>query len=193
MSRSALPLTLVTCAIVGCAGDKPPARWAEGGAPLHLVAAQWQFKGDPVDVRSRGDYAEILIDGDVEWVVDRVGRLYDKNQRPVAVLDADGRLVMAKDQLMGVVGSQYATKPGRGSAWLSLTPEGDVVKYGLDGRQELAGRWVGCNVSVYARQACLLASYVILYDDEGDDTSSGPPMMAPGAPGLMPGGLIVPR
>lgn len=191
-SRSNALVALLVAGLAGCAGDKPPARWAEGGAPLHLVAAQWQFKGDPVDVRSRGDYAEVLVDGNVEWVIDRVGRLYDQNQRPVAVLDAEGRLVMAKDQLMGVVGSQFATKPGRGSAWLSLTPEGDVVKYGVDGRQELSGRWVGCNVSVYARQACLLVSYVILYDDEGDDTGPAP-MMAPGAPGMMPGGLIVPR
>ena len=164
---------LAVLAASACGGSKPPARWAEGGAPLHLVSAQWQHKGELVDLQVRGGFTEVVIDGDVEWVIDRVGRLYDQDQKPVAVLEADGRLVGKKDELLGIVGSSYAAQPGRASAWLALSPEGDLIKYAADGAAQPAGRWVGCNVSVYARHACLLVAYAILWDEEGASNSGG--------------------
>ena len=176
----------VACTALGCADSKPPPRWAEGGAPLHLVSAQWSFKGETVDIQTRGDFAEVLVDGDVELVIDRVGRLYDRHQNPIAVLETDGRLVGKKDQLLGMVGASYAAKPGRASAWLGFTPTGDILKYSPDGSAESAGRWVGCQVSPYAQHACLLVSYALYWEDEGDEDVDA---MGPMTPGYGPGGV----
>lgn len=183
--RLAAPITLALT-LAACADSKPPARWAEGGAPLQLVSAQWTFKGETVDIRSRGDFAEVLVDDDVELVIDRVGRVYDRDQNPIAVLETDGRLVGPKDRLLGVVGSSYAAKPGRASAWLAFTPTGDILKYSIDGTAEAAGRWVGCQVSPYAQHACLLVSYALYWEDEGDEDID---TVGPMTPGYGPGGV----
>ena len=165
-------------ALAGCAGPKPPAHWAQGGTRLDLPQARWTFDGEPVELRSRGDWAEVLVDGDVELVIDRVGRVYDQLQRPVAVLEPDGRLVGTGEELRGVVGSSYAALPGTPNAWISIQPQGQVTKYGSDGAPMMAGQWGGCSYSPFSMQACLLVSYLLFFEKEGDKAmeQSGMPM-----------------
>jgi len=179
MQRSALLLTLLLVA-AGCAGSKPPAHWVQGGTRLDLVPARWVFDGEPVEVRTRGEWAEVLVDGDVEIVLDRVGRVYDKLQRPVALLEPDGRLVGVNEELRGVVGSSFAALPGKANAWLAIQPEGQVTKYERDGAPRLAGQWGGCSYSPFSMQACLLVSYLLFLDKEGDSAAAQPGLPGPG-------------
>jgi len=176
--RALAILSFVTLA--GCAGPKPPVHWGQGGTRLDLPNARWAFDGEPVELRSRGDWAEVLVDGDVEIVLDRVGRVYDKLQRPVALLEADGRLVGTNEELRGVVGSSYAALPGKPNAWIALQPQGQVTKYGLDGAPMMAGQWGGCNYSPFSMQACLLVSYLLFFEKEGDKAME----QSPGVPGV---------
>ncbi len=178
MRGLALTLALAT---LGCAGPKPPANWVQGGARLDLVPARWTFDGEPVVIRSRGDFAEVLVDGDVEIVIDRVGRVYDKLQRPIALLEPDGRLVGMNEDLRGVVGSQFAALPGKPNAWLSIQPQGAVTKYEPDGGPKPVGAWAGCAVTPFSQQACLLVSYLLFFEEEGEDAlSKSPGAISPG-------------
>jgi hypothetical protein len=185
MSRT--PAWLVAAAAAGvvsaaaCAGPKLPSRWIVGGGRLDLASARWSYAGDPVEIRPRGfDYAEVLIDDDVELHIDRVGRVYDRYKRPVAVLESDGRLVGLDNELLGTVGSQHAALPGRANAWLSLTDQGVVVKYDDGGYARPEGQWLGCAGSAFAAQACLLVSYVLFFDDEGVRTGEQVPVTSVG-------------
>lgn len=183
-------LLLATALVVlgGCAGKKVPARWATGGGRLDLVSARWTYDGEPVELRPRGDYAEVLVDGDVELVIDRVGRVYTKYQHPIGVLEPDGRLVGPDQVLLGTIGSSYAALPGKANAWLALGMDGAVMKFDEGGAQKPAGRWFGCAVTPYAQQACLLVSYMLFFDDEGEVDENVP--RVPLSP--IGGGVIVP-
>ena len=58
--------------LAACSPSTPP-RWAEGGAPLALGAARWERdSGGPVELRPDG---HVLVDGDLAFVIDRVGRV----------------------------------------------------------------------------------------------------------------------
>ncbi|HTJ82565.1 MAG TPA: hypothetical protein VL400_12670 [Polyangiaceae bacterium] len=168
--------------VAGCGGGPmPPAHWVQGGARLDLPMARSTYEGDPVEIRSRGSWAEIVVDGDVELVLDRVGRVYTKRRQPYAVLESDGRLVGKDDQLLGIVGSANAALPGRANAWISMTPYGQIVKYeGSSG--SVVGQWMGCNASPWAAQACVLTTYLLYYRDHGEDElgAAQPGMMTPG-------------
>lgn len=165
---------------IGCAGPRPPAHWVSGGGRLDLVNARWVYNGEPVEIRSRGDSAEITVDNDVEIVLDRVGRVYDRYQIPVAVLEPDGRLVGKGEELLGVIGSSYAALPGRANAWLAISPQGMVVKYEPDGSQKAVGQWFGCGVTPFSQQACLLVSYLLFFEDEGSAAIEATPAMGVG-------------
>jgi hypothetical protein len=164
----------------GCSGPTPPARWAQGGTRLDLPQARWRYDGDSVEIRSRGSWAEIVVDGDTAFVLDRVGRVYTKHREPYALLEPDGRLVGKDETLLGMVGSMNAALPGRANAWISVTPAGQVIKY--DGGQGSdAGHWLGCAQSPWTAQACVLASYLLYYRDEGAELDANQPaMMTPG-------------
>lgn len=177
-------LAVLSLLAVACAGPKPPSHWVQGGTRLDLVQARWAFDGEPVELRSRGDWAEVLVDGDVEIVIDRVGRVYDKLQRPVAVLEPDGRLIGTNEELRGIVGSSYAALPGKPNAWLSIQPQGQgqaqLTKYGSDGAPMMAGQWGGCSYTPFSMQACLLVSYLLFFEKEGDKAME----QSPGIPGV---------
>ncbi len=164
----ALSTVLAVACLVGCAGPRPPSRWGMGGARLDLPAARWSYDGDDVEIRPRGaDYAEVVVDGDVELHLDRVGRVYDRYKRPIAVLEADGRLVGTDDELLGVVGALHAALPGQAHAWLSVDLRGVVVRYDEYGQASAVGAWLGCGASPYTAQTCVLVSYLLYFEDEG--------------------------
>lgn len=188
MSR--LPLLAGALLLTACAGSKPPAHWNTGGGRLDMVPARWAYRGDSVEIRPRGlDYAEVLVDGDLELVIDRVGRVYTNYQQPIGLLEPDGRLVGKEQELLGMVGSSFAALPGKANAWLALSNQGMVVKFEDDGSQKQAGQWVGCNVTPYAAQACLLVTYMLYFDDEGTRAKDLPPV--PVGPVSPVGGLLV--
>lgn len=184
MKRAALAVALVAAIGSGCAKRRPPAHWEGGGARLDLVSARWTYDGDTVELRPMGHYAEVLVDGDVELVIDRVGRVYTRYQHPLALLEPDGRLVGHEQELLGVVGSSYAALPGKANAWLALAPDGRVTKYADDGTSKASGQWLGCSVTPFAQQACLLVSYMLYFDDEGERAPHLPPV--PVGPALGP-------
>jgi hypothetical protein len=175
-AKGGVALVLSALLLAACGGPKPPARWAMGGARLDLQPAGWTYDGDPVEIRPLGwDYAEVRVDGDVELHLDRVGRVYDRYKRPIAMLDPDGRLVGVDNELLGIVGAANAALPGKAHAWLSFTPSGAVVKHDAEMGPVSVGGWVGCGPSPFAQQACLLVSYVLYFEDEGERTGERVP------------------
>lgn len=169
LARGALSFAAVGLALAGtaCSATKLPSHWATGGTRLDLVQAHWTYNGEPVELKSRVDWAEVKVDGDVELVLDRAGRVYDKQRAPIGVLETDGRFVGNDEELLGIVGSSYAALPGKANAWLAFNPAGQIVKYEQDGTPKVEGQWVGCQVTPYAQQACLLVAYALFYRDEG--------------------------
>jgi hypothetical protein len=86
----------------------------------------------------------VLIDGDLAFVLDRVGRVANDDYDPYAVLLPDGQLV-GNDQLsLGRVGVTNASPPGAFEAWLAVTPDGRVTYFDTDGERTSGGVWHGC-------------------------------------------------
>ena len=140
--RGPLCLTLLAAWLAGCAPSQPP-RWAEGGAPLALGAARWDREpGDAVELRPDG---RVLIDGDVLFVIDRVGRVANDEYDAYAVLEPDGQLVGSDDVSLGRVGVTNASPPGGVEAWLAVTPDGKVTYFDSDGERTPGGAWRGCD------------------------------------------------
>ena len=143
---------------------------------MDLPVAQWVYDGDPVDIRPFGaDYAQVTVDGDVALHLDRVGRVYDKYKRPIALLEPDGRLVGIDNELYGVVGAVNAAQPGKAHAWLSYAPNGAIIKHDEQAGPVAVGGWVGCGATPFTQQACLLVSYVLYFQDEGERTGERVP------------------
>lgn len=147
--------TLVAFALAGCAPEVPP-RWAQGGAPLLILPARWDRPDeDSVEIKANGD---VLEGGHLRFVVDRVGRIADDEYDPFAVLLPDGRLVGSNDTALGTVGLNNASPPFAQQAWLSLKPDGHVVRYDSNGDRADEGAWRGCDGP--ARRTCTLVTQV---------------------------------
>jgi hypothetical protein len=144
----------------GCAPSQPP-RWAEGGAPLAFAPARWQREsGSPVELRANG---HVLVDGDLAFVLDRVGRVANDDYDPYAVLLPDGQLVGTGDVGLGRVGVTNASPPGALEAWLAVTPDGRVTYFDTDGERNFGGTWQGCNGPVL--RTCTLVTQLIAVHD----------------------------
>ncbi len=152
--RSAALLCLAV-ALAGCAPRNPP-RWAEGGAPLAFAAARWEREGDPVELRADG---KVFIDGDLAFVLDRVGRVADDDFDPYAVLLGDGHLAGTDNLSLGRVGVTNASPPGAVEAWLSVTPDGRVTYYDSEGERSAGGTWRGCAGPVL--RTCTLITHLV--------------------------------
>ena len=154
MSR--LLLLCVAAALVGCAPRNPP-RWAEGGAELVFAAARWERDGDDsVELRPNG---HVLVDGDLTFVLDRVGRVADDDYEPYAVLLPDGQLAGLDNLSLGRVGVSNASPPGAVEAWLSVASDGRVTYYDSDGERKSGGVWRGCAGAV--QRTCTLIAQLI--------------------------------
>lgn len=136
----------------------PPRSWTGGGTPLEIPRAQWILGEDVVELMPSG---EVMVDGDVELVLDKVGRVYDADSEPIGVLEADGTFVGNDDVGLGLVGSRHASLPEQGHAWISLEPNGQVIRYGEEGERFPFGAWFGCGPSPRAQQACTLVTHVL--------------------------------
>jgi len=133
--------SLLAVVLGGCAPSQPP-RWAEGGAGLALGAAVWQRDGAAtVELRPDG---HVLVDGDLVYVIDRVGRVTDDDYEPFAVLLPDGQLVGTDDVSLGRLGVTNASPPGAVQAWLAVAPDGKVTYFDADGERNFGGVWRGC-------------------------------------------------
>ena len=160
MSRPALPgfvaLACAAAALLGCAPRNPP-RWAEGGAPLSFAAARWDRQsGDPVEIRPDG---HVLVDGDLTFVLDRVGRVANDDVEPYAVLLPDGQLAGVDNTSLGRVGVNNASPPGAVEAWLSVAPDGAVTYFDADGERSAGGTWRGCAGAV--QRTCTLVTHLL--------------------------------
>jgi hypothetical protein len=144
-------------AALGCT-PPPPRSWTGGGTLLEIPRAQWILGEEAVELLPGG---EVLVDGDLEMAIDRVGRVYDEEGDPVAVLEPDGGLVGNDDVDMGMVGSRHASLPESGFAWITVEPNGQVIRYGSEGQRHPFGAWFGCGRSPRAQQACTLVSHVL--------------------------------
>lgn len=146
----------------------PPARFKEGGAALALGRARWERGGDHiVDLMPDG---RVLFDGVERFHLDSAGRVYDKDNDPVALLLPDGTLAGNEDAALGIVGTQTASPPGGTTAWLLLSPEGRLVAFDQEGQPLDAGAWQGCEGPV--ARTCLLVAHMIRVSAR--QQSSGP-------------------
>jgi hypothetical protein len=149
-------LAMTVLALGGCAPRNPP-RWAEGGAELAFAAARWDRDGsDAVELRPDG---KVLVDGDLTFVIDRVGRVANDDYEPYAVLLPDGQLAGVDNTALGRVGVSNASPPGAVEAWLSVGTDGRVTYYDADGDRTSGGTWRGCGGAV--QRTCTLISQLL--------------------------------
>jgi hypothetical protein len=158
---------MFTAALSGCTPSEPP-RWAEGGAALALPDARWQREDDVVEIRANG---HVIEDGDLVFVIDRVGRVVDEDYEPVALLFPDGRVAGTDDRNLGHVGVTNAAPPGRVEAWLALTPDGAVTYFDSDGERSAGGRWTGCTGP--AQRTCTLVTHLLAVRHYAEGRNSG--------------------
>jgi hypothetical protein len=159
--RPLLPMLAMVLAtwLAACSTPKPPANWQKGGAALDVPRARW-VRGDAVIEVARN--GAVYVNGDHELTVDRAGRVYEADGTPVALLQADGRLIGPDDEDLGVVGAARASLPGNDAvAWLGLYPTGELVIYGDEGQRLALGVWLGCTDSPRVAQTCVLISHLM--------------------------------
>lgn len=138
-----------------CAPRQPP-RWAEGGAPLAFGLARWEHDGDTVEIQPDG---RVLVDGDLRFVLDRVGRVADDDYEPYAVLLPDGQLAGVDSYSLGRLGVTNASPPGSVEAWLAVMPNGQVVYFSSDGDRASGGVWQGCSGPIL--RTCTLVTHLL--------------------------------
>jgi len=156
--KRALLLGFSTLLFVGCT-PRPPANWAQGGSPLDIPRARWVRGDASIEIAPDG---RVLVNGEHQLTIDRGGRIFDIDAHPVALSERDGRLLGPDDKPLGVAGVWSASLPGETSAWLSLLPSGEVVRYGDDGARTSMGAWVGnCMASAPAHQTCMIVSHLL--------------------------------
>lgn len=156
VSRFTGLLAFALTASAGCAPREPPS-WPEGGSVLALAPARWDRPGeDTIEIRADG---HVLEDGDLLFVIDRVGRVVDEDYDPLAILLPDGRAVGTDHRLLGQVGVTNAAPPWSAHAWLAVMPDGTVTFFEPDGDREFGGRWHGCAGPVL--RTCTLVSHLV--------------------------------
>jgi hypothetical protein len=153
---SLLVLALSLFGIVACS-SKPPAAWASGGARLALGNAIWKLGEDDVTMDRGG---RVSMAGDTQFSIDVAGRVYDDDGDPAAVLLPDGNVVGNDNVHLGRVGVTNASPPGAETAWLTLSPGGDVILFDSDGERHSGGRWTGCTGAVL--RTCTLVTHLAL-------------------------------
>lgn len=127
---------------------------------LIMGAARWEHEGDAVEIKPDG---RVLVDGDLELVLDRVGRVADRDYDPYAVLFPDGQLAGTDSLSLGHVGVTNASPPGSAQAWLSVAPDGRVTFFASDGERSSGGAWQGCTGAML--RTCTLVTHLLQVKD----------------------------
>lgn len=123
---------------------------------MAIGPATWHREGDPIVLGADG---KVTQDGDVLFVVDAAGRVFEDDGEPIAVVQPDGYLVGKDNTALGQLGPVTAAFPGTNQAWLSIGPRGEVTRYDTDGERSQAGYWDGCVGPVV--RTCTLITHVI--------------------------------
>ena len=100
----------------------------------------------------------VYVEGVHRLTLDRAGRVFEPDGEPVAVLQPDGYLIGPDEKAMGRIGMANASLPGRSTAWVSIGPQGEVIRYADDGERLADGIWTGCGAAV---RACTLVSHIV--------------------------------
>ena len=150
---------LLVMGVGSCAASPPPA-WAEGGAPLAFGNAVWtQVDGSRLELDAQG---QVHVDGEFLVALDRVGRVVDESNDPVALLDDEGQLFGTDKAYLGRIGLHNASPPWTPEAWLRVTSKGSVVLFDADGEATRGGVWQGCDGPVL--RACTLITHLVLLE-----------------------------
>jgi hypothetical protein len=158
---SALAVRLRGCALalvatLAACQAHPPANWVRGGSPLDIPRARWTRGDQVLDLMPDG---RVLANGEHVFTIDRAGRIYGTDNDPIALLEADGRLVGKDDALLGKVGLRNASPPGAEVAWLSVGDKGEVMRFDPEGTPHPDGGWAGCGAAL---RTCTLATQVVV-------------------------------
>src|SRR5690606_23558567 len=123
-------LLLVSVVLAACQAVAP-ARWAEGGAPLVLPDAEWsRTEGEPLTISATG---EVRRDGELLFIIDAAGRVFEENKEPIALLGPDGHVVGTDEEALGRVGLRNASPPWDGVAWLRVGADGTLMLFAQGG------------------------------------------------------------
>lgn len=144
----------------GCAASPPP-HWQEGGAPLFIAPARWdRGDDDPIEIKADGK----VMEGDsLLFVIDKAGRVTDKDYEPLALLLPDGHVAGTDNRLLGRIGVANAAPPGSAAAWLAIMPNGEVVRFDEEGDRHPSGVWRGCQGP--QQRTCTLVTHVLWVRD----------------------------
>ncbi len=143
--------------LASCAPNEPPS-WPQGGAHLALADARWDRAdgSSSVELRANG---EVLDDGSLLFILDRVGRIVDPDYDPAGILLPDGLVRGTNNHPLGRVGVTNAAPPWSGTAWLSVQPDGSVTFFSEDGDREPGGRFYGCHGPIL--RTCTLVAHLV--------------------------------
>jgi hypothetical protein len=149
-------LLSVLLTTLGCS-TTPPANWTRGGAPIEVPNARWSNGIATIIVAPNGN---VYRDGELDLHIDRAGRVYDTDNRAVALLEPNGKVSGPDDDDLGNVGALNAGLADQPYAWISVTPEGVVYRFDEDGKRYDFGIWLGCGRSMQSMTACVLLTHV---------------------------------
>lgn len=143
----------------GCAGaSTPPPGWQQGGAQIFLPRATWTYRYNAIELLPDG---RVIVNERHAFTVDRVGRVMDTEDRPVALLRPDGRLVGGGGDDLGAVAPTTAALPGESYASWAIAPDGRVLKVD-QGDPISVGSWAGCGYYAVTLQACMLVTLLVV-------------------------------
>lgn len=122
---------------------------------MEIAQAHWERVSESVDILPDG---RVIVDDEHWFTVDRAGRFFEPDNEPIAVLAPDGQLVGKDNTAWGNVGIQSAALPGSVEAWLTLDPQGQVIRYDADGDRHPDGAWAGCGSAL---RTCTAVTHVV--------------------------------
>lgn len=151
-------LLFVLLAAFGCGSATPPTGWQQGGARLVIPGARWLVMGSTIDLRPDG---RVYADGEYVFTLDASGRVYDGDNEAIALVFPDGTVRGPGDAALGQVGYLNASLPGQSYAWITLTPQGPVIRYDEEGERYDFGAWLGCGQAPETLFTCTLVTHLV--------------------------------